>query len=105
MGKPALHKSEVLKIKKLRKTGHTLSEIKTIVNRGYGTIFRYVKSVSISSKYRGIWAVKRGGSKLRSIKEWNKSRDSASKILKSFDFKEKMIVLACLYWVKETKKN
>jgi len=98
MGKIALSKLEVRQIKKLRETGHSLNEIKNEVNRGYGTIFRYIKDVPILPEYQEIWKIKRGGSKARSLKEWDAARLYASTILSKFGFKEKMIVLACLYW-------
>lgn len=105
MGKLALSKSEVKKIKSLRETGHSLTEIKSIVNRGYGTIFRYIKDVPILPKYQEIWKTKRGGSKNKSLKEWEFARVQARQILNSFNFKEKMIVLSCLYWGEGNKKE
>lgn len=98
MGKPSILKSEIKKIRELRETGHSLNEIKKVVNRGYGTIFRYVKDVPIPLKYKKILEVKRGGSKSKSLKDWSDSRAKASEIISSFNFKEKMIVLSCLYW-------
>lgn len=98
MGRTALSKSEIKKIKNLRETGHSLNEIKNILNRGYGTIFRYIKDTPVLPEYKKIWKIKRGGSKSKSLKEWETSRIKASEILSSFNFKEKMIILSCLYW-------
>lgn len=105
MGKLALSKLEVKKIKKLRETGHSLNEIKRIINRGYGTIFRYVKDVPILPKYQKILEVKRGGSKTRSQNEWNSSREKARNLIGKFNIKERMIVLSCLYWGEGNKKE
>lgn len=105
MGKPSLLSSEIKKIRNLRETGHSLSEIKKIVNRGYGTIFRYIKDVPILPEYSEIWKLKRGGSKYKSIQEWQCSKDEASKIIGKFSFKEKMIVLSCLYWGEGNKRE
>ena len=98
MGKPTLLATEIKKIKHLRETGHSLNEIKNVVNRGYGTVFRYIKDVPILPKYQEIWKIKRGGSKAKSLKEWQTARIQASEIFNSFNFKEKMIILSCLYW-------
>ncbi len=98
MGKQALLKSEISKIKKLRETGHSLPEIQSILNRGYGTVYRYIKGVSILPEYKEIWKVKRGGSRSKSLKEWEYSRLQASNLLNDFNSRDKMLILACLYW-------
>lgn len=105
MGKKALSKNEVLKIKKLRETGHSLNEIKNTINRGYGTVYRYIKDVPILPEYKEVWRIKRGGSKYRSLKEWEFSKNEASKIINNFVFKDKMIILSCLYWGEGNKKE
>ena len=87
MGKPTLLATEIKKIKHLRETGHSLNEIKNVVNRGYGTVFRYIKDVPILPKYQEIWKIKRGGSKSKSLKEWQTARMQASEIFSSFNFK------------------
>lgn len=93
-----MSKSEINTIIKLRNKGHSLNEIKDVVNRGYGTVYKYIKGVPILKEYEENWKVKRGGSRARSIREWENSKAQASNILKSFDYKDKMIILACLYW-------
>ena len=70
MGKVALSKAEIKEIIGLRKTGHSLNEIKSIVNRGYGTIFRYIKGVEILPQHEQEWKIKRGGSRKKSQKCW-----------------------------------
>ncbi len=103
MGKAPLLKSEVKKIRALRETGHSLNEIKNVVNRGYGTVFRYIKDVPILPEYQEAWKIKRGGSKAKSLKEWQVARIQASRTLNSFGLKEKMIILSCLYWGEGSK--
>lgn len=98
MGKLVLLDSEIKKIKELRETGHSLIEIKNIVNRGYGTVFRYIKDVAILPKYQEIWRVKRGGSKAKSIIEWEKAKEKASTIVNKLGTLEKILILSCLYW-------
>src|SRR3989344_334530 len=105
MGLPALSISEIRKITRLRETGHSLNEIKAIVNRGQGTVYRYIKNVSILPRYQEEWKIKRGGSKFKSLKEWEAAKLRARSILDTFGFKEKMIILACLYWGEGNKQE
>ena len=99
MPKSSLSLKEINQIKKLRQTGHTLYEIKNLTKRkSNGTIWKYIQGVSILSKYQEIWKAKRGGSKARSNREWQEAKTKALKIINKIEFKEKMLVLACLYW-------
>jgi len=98
VSKPSLSLVEIRKIIKLRETGHTLYEIKTLTNKSNGTIWKYIKGVSILPKYQEIWRVKRGGSKAKSLRNWKEAKDKASKIVTDLNFKEKMLILSCLYW-------
>lgn len=99
MPKVALKKREINKIKKLRKTGHTLSEIKKITGRkSNGTVWKYIKNVSILPEYQKIWKAKRGGSKSKSNREWREAKIKASSIIKQIKFFERMLILSCLYW-------
>jgi hypothetical protein len=98
MPKQILSPEEIRKIQNLRKTGHTLSEIKTITKRSNGTIWKYIKGVSVLQKYKGIWKAKRGGSKAKSKYNWKEAQKKASSIIKEISFKERMLILSCLYW-------
>lgn len=98
MSKPSLSLREINKIKNLRKTGHTLSEIKNITKRSNGTIWKYIENVSVLPKYQEIWKAKRGGSKAKSNNEWKEAKIKASNIVKHIGFSEKMLILSCLYW-------
>jgi hypothetical protein len=98
MSKPSLSKKEIQKIKNLRKTGHTLSEIKNITKKANGTIWKYIEKVSILPKYQEIWKIKRGGSKAKSGREWKEAENKASNLIKNIGLTEKMLILSCLYW-------
>ncbi|MDQ5968989.1 MAG: hypothetical protein QG579_146 [Patescibacteria group bacterium] len=105
MGKVALSKAEIKEIIGLRKTGHSLNEIKSIVNRGYGTIFRYIKGVEILPQHEQEWKIKRGGSRKKSQKEWEEARTKADALVGDFGLKERMLVLSCLYWGEGNKRE
>lgn len=98
MPKPRLLSREIKKIKNLRKTGHTLPEIKKITKRSYGTVWRYIEGISILPQYQEIWKAKRGGSKAKSNREWQEAKVKASGIIGRLGFSEKMLILSCLYW-------
>jgi len=99
MPKPSLSLEEINKIQNLRKTGHTLYEIKNITKRkSNGTIWKYIKDVSILPKYQEVWKAKKGGSKARSNRDWEEAKTEALTIIKNVGFKERMLILACLYW-------
>ena len=105
MGSLPVSEIERQKIRELRKTGHSLLEIKSIVNRGYGTIYRYIKDVPILPQYKKLWEIKRGGSRKKSEKDWEEARSKALILAKDFILKEKMIILSCLYWGEGNKKE
>lgn len=106
MPKPRLSAKEIAEIQDLRKTGHTLYEIKNLTNRkSNGTIWKYIQGVSILPKYQEIWKIKRGGSKARSQRDWKEAQNKASKIVRHIGFTEKMIVLSCLYWGEGNKTS
>lgn len=98
MSKPGLCFEEIKEIKNLRKTGHTLSEIKNITNRSNGTIWKYIDNVSVLSEYQERWKAKRGGSKGKSSREWLEAKNNASNIIKNIGHSERMLILSCLYW-------
>jgi hypothetical protein len=98
MPKPSLLVKEISQIRELRQTGHTLSEIKKITNKSNGTIAKYIKEVKILPRYVQTWKIKRGGSKAKSLREWEEAKSRASLMISNIGLKEKMLILSCLYW-------
>lgn len=105
MPKPSLSLKEINQIKNLRKTGHTLYEIKNILKRSNGTVWKYIKDISVLPNYQETWKAKKGGSKARSIHDWQTAKDKASGIVKNLKFKDKMLILSCLYWGEGNKSE
>lgn len=103
MGKQKIPEQEIKTIVRLRETGHTLPEIRKIIPRGNGTIFKYIKNVTILPAYKETWEAKRGGSKALSIKNWTEAQQKANVIIPHINAKEKIIIAACLYWGEGTK--
>ncbi|MES2088079.1 MAG: hypothetical protein V4467_03760 [Patescibacteria group bacterium] len=105
MGKPSLSKIEIDQIVDLRKNGHTLSEIQAVVKRAYGTVFKYMKNVSVLPEKEEFWKVRRGGSKFRSLSEWQEAKVKAKNLIFPIGKKERLIILACLYWGEGNKSE
>lgn len=105
MSKPRLPEEKIKTIIQLRKNGHSYNEIKKITRCGYGTIFRYCKNVSLSKKSKEKIDSKQGGSKERSKRNWEKSKKEAKKLLGDLNFKNKLYLLAGIYWGEGTKKE
>lgn len=98
-------KEEIEKMIFLRQTGHSLPEIRKIISRGNATIFRYVGKVSVLPEYADVLKSKQGGSKARARKNWDLSQEKAKKFLNHLSSKDKILILAALYWGEGTKKE
>ncbi len=89
----------------MRETGHSLPEICKLLDRGGSTVFKYAKDVVVFPEYLGILKEKQGGSKARSKKQWNNSADRADNLLKKIGKRDKLLILASLYWGEGTKSG
>lgn len=103
-GKPVT-KKEAKQIKSLRETGHSISEICAALKRGKSTVQRYVKNVAVLPKFADVLKRKQGGSIARAEKLWKKSEIYAEKLLNKINKKEKLLVLAAIYWGEGTKRE
>ena len=97
--------SEIEKIRQLRKTGHSLPEIKKIVGRGTGTIFRYAHSIPVASEFVGILRAKQGGSRARSKIHWENARAQSTRLIGTLTSRDKILILTALYWGEGTKSE
>lgn len=98
--------SEIDLIISLRKTGHSLPEIKQITKRGSSTVFKYIKNVPISLKNATILKIKQGGSKKRAKKAWDEAGIKAQELISnSLSFEQRLCLLAGIYWGEGTKKE
>ncbi|PIP27859.1 MAG: hypothetical protein COX29_04190 [Candidatus Moranbacteria bacterium CG23_combo_of_CG06-09_8_20_14_all_35_22] len=98
-------KKEANQIKNLRQKGHSISEICTVLGRGKSTIQRYTKEVAVLPEFADILKRKQGGSIVRAEKLWKESEYNAKKLLKKISKKEKLLILAAIYWGEGTKKD
>lgn len=103
-GKPITIK-EIDQIKNLRQKGYSISEICTALGRGKSTIQRYVKKVVVLPEFADTLKRKQGGSIVRAERLWKESEYEAKKLLKKISKKEKLLILAAIYWGEGTKKE
>lgn len=96
-------KKEIRQIIQLRKTGHSLPEIRKIVKRGNSTVFKYIEGIKILPKFRKVWKSRKNSSKWRSIQQYKMAENEAKKIVKNITKKEKILIAASLYWAEGSK--
>jgi len=66
---------------------------------------RYISKIVVLPEYRNTLREKQGGSILRSKNDWERARIDASKLILVPSTKERLLVLASLYWGEGTKKE
>jgi hypothetical protein len=105
MGKPARNLEEINKITDLRKNGHTIPEISSLLNIPKTTVYRYASKTEILPKYQEIWKIKRGGSTKRMILAQDKAYLEGKNLVKKLSSKERQLFLSSLYWAEGSKKD
>lgn len=98
-------KNEICKIKRMRQTGHSLPEICNVLKRGSSTVYRFAKDVIVFPEYASILKQKQGGSINRANTLWKKSEIKAGSLLKKIEKRDKLLILAAIYWGEGTKKE
>lgn len=96
---------EIQQIIELRKNGHSLPEIKKVVKRGTGTVFRYAQGVKVDKEFQQSLREKQGGSRARAKRQIESAKERAKSLLGRIDSRDKMLVLAALYWGEGTKRE
>ena len=93
----------VEKITSLRRKGYSLNDIKKETNVGYGTIYRYIKNVSIDPQYINLWLAKRKSSTYRMQKAEKLAKEKAKKSVMELSERERLLFLVALYWAEGNK--
>jgi len=94
---------EIGQIIELRKTGHSLPEIRKIVGRGSSTVFKHIKDVEILPKFIESWESKRWSSKLKKTQQEEKAKFEAIALVPELTGREKILIAASLYWAEGAK--
>ena len=97
--------AEINRIQVLRSKGYSLPEIKKVTSISYGSIFRYIRGIKINPEFDTLWRGKRGGSTKRKLIAEKKALEKANQIGLSLTEKEKILILAALYWGEGSKKD
>ncbi len=103
--KRSIAPEKIKQITYLRERGNSLLEIKNATGVAYGTVFKYMQHVEILPKYQETWKRKRGGSKNRALKDWAKAQEISKKLVLPIDSKDRLFILAALYWGEGNKKE
>jgi len=98
-------KREIKKIQKMRQTGHSLPEICGVLKRRSSTVHRFAKNVIVLPEYINILKQKRGGSIEKAKRLWKESSIEAKKLLRKIEKRDKLFILASIYWGEGTKKE
>ena|SRR3989344_3711138 len=105
MLKRRLIPQEIKRIINLRKTGHSLPEIQKMTGKAYGTVYHYIRDVTILPQYQELWRVKRGGSKHKALREKERAKKDVRAMLSHVSKRDKLFILAALYWGEGTKRE
>lgn len=92
-------------IKNLRSQGWSLPELAKKFEIGRGTVWRHVQTVKILPEFQVLWASKRVSSIRRRDLAVNKARDKATNLVTNLTARERILVLASLYWAEGAKKD
>ena len=90
-------------IKILRKKGYTLSQLVSKFNIPKTTIWHHIKNLKLTPRNLIILKSNQGGSKQRSLKQWELAKTEAERTIKSLTKKERMLIASALYWAEGAK--
>lgn len=100
-----ISKTEIHQIQHLRRTGHSLPEIGSILKRGNSTVFKYIKNVTVLPEYRALLREKQGGSKQRSRDLWRIAQRQVKNIPFPFHKEGLLLFVVALYWAEGGKND
>ena len=92
-------------IKELRRGGASISEISRITGKSRSVVSKYIQEVSITSLGLAALNIKQGSSVYRSKQEWKQKQREVESLFSQIESKDKLLILACLYWGEGTKKE
>src|SRR3989338_6995155 len=100
-----LSQTEVRRIIDLRKIGHSLNEIRRLTGHSNSTVLRYIAEIVVLPEYRKQLREKQGGSILKAKRNWKNAQHEASILITRPSRKDRLLVLASLYWGEGTKSE
>ncbi len=100
-----LTSKEIHEITHLRETGHSLNEIKQITKHAGATVHKYCRDIVVLPQYRELLRKKQGGGEKRSHAAWELARSDAKLEIQKLSHRDKLLILAALYWGEGTKSE
>jgi len=97
-------KRKIKELKTLRRRGYSIGELMVRLSMPKTTIWHHIHNISVLPNYLPILEAKRGGSAIRTQKNWKIARERAKELLKSSN-KNLAIAAAMLYWGEGSKKK
>ena len=101
----AINRNKLKRIEFLRSRGYSLPEISQLTKVPKSTVFRYVNDIKILPEYLDNWYGKRGGRRKRKERKILAATQEGKKLVKRLSIKEKVLVLAMLYWAEGGKND
>lgn len=96
--------SKIKQLKELRETGHSINEIVNLLSIPKTTVWHHVQKIKVRPEYKSALKSKRGGSKIRTQRNWDQAKVIADNLLKS-ELREKAVILTMLHWCEGHKKT
>ena len=100
-----LQEEQIEKIVQLRKTGHSLPEIRSLTGHSNSTVLKYIQGIDIKPEFREVWKSKQKTSVRRSEKEWERANQEARQLLRNINRDGKILLATSLYWAEGTKND
>lgn len=97
-------KSEIRKVKALRKKGVSIQEIMSICNMPKTTVWHYIQEVVLTDKQQRELRSRQGGSTRRTQEQWVKAGTHADEVLANTHHLNLTIAVSMLYWAEGNKE-
>lgn len=99
-----LEEHQIKYLQNLRRRGFSLNELVEKTGISQTTVWHHVHNIRILPRYLELWKSKRGGSKKRTERAWERARKDAQFLLRG-SHREKAVALAMLYWAEGNKRE
>lgn len=98
-------REEIELIRKLRRSGHSLPEIKRAVDRGAATVVRYTRGIKVRQEFAERLRLRQNTSRARSQNAWAVAVGQANQLVGNLTERDKIFLLVGLYWGEGTKRE
>lgn len=96
---------KIWKLKDLRRKGYSITELARELLMSKANVWHHVQGIKLTPQRLKILRSKQGGSKNKSLLEWQKAKNHAQKLITSLNSTEKILIAAALYWGEGSKRD